>query len=262
MSNLALNWAFDAPLRGSLKSVLVALANHADEGGKCFPSITRLALSSGLSRRAVITAIVQLEALGYIETEKKHRTATQYQMTMMTQQSGEVSSPKNPANLVKSVHSKEGAECGDLVNLLHPTGELSSPQPLLTQERKKEEKIPPIIPHKGKTRKPLDGEPPGFHEFYSAYPRKDEPRAAAKAFAAAIKRGATVEEIMAGLATYQFSDDPHWHPMPTTWLNGNRWLHKPSPAPKPKLTTNQKVLAAFGLFEDEEIPTHNAGLLQ
>jgi len=197
-----------------------------------------------------------------VQTVKRHRVATQYLVTMKPPQSGEPSSPNNAENLVNLLHSRERPTRRNLVNPVHPTGEPGSPQPSITKERKKDS-IPPICPPKPKTRKPLNDEPPGFHEFYCAFPRKDAPRGAAKAFKAAINRGATVEEIMAGLATYKFSDDPDWLPLPATWLNQDRWLHQPS-KPKPrKPTVDERIRATFGLFDDEDqFPAQTKGLLQ
>lgn len=61
-----------------------------------------------------------------------------------------------------------------------------------------------------------------FEEFWSAYPRRQDRGHAEKAFDKAVKR-ASLSDIMAGLKRYQFSDDPKFIPLATTWLNGDRW---------------------------------------
>ena len=248
MSNCALNWAFDAPLRGSLKSVLVALANYANDDQKCFPSITRLAMSSGLSRRAVITTIVQLEALGYIETEKKFRSATYYRITMKTEQSGELGSPRKGDDLVNSLHQRTRPKNPNLVNWVHSSGELGSPQPLLTTERKKE-KSTPIVPKSA------------FLTWWAIYPRKVARGAAEKAWDKAVKR-ATVADIMAATANYVWPDDPQFVPHGATWLNQDRWLDEPPKPKPPPLTVDQKIMRAVGLFDDDEIPPQEMRMLQ
>jgi hypothetical protein len=62
----------------------------------------------------------------------------------------------------------------------------------------------------------------GFEAFWSAYPRKDAKGRARKAWNTATRTVPT-EVIMAGLARYQFADDPRYQPMPATWLNDERW---------------------------------------
>ena len=62
MSVRALSWSFALPLQDmAAKAVLHALADHADEDGKCWPSLKRIALFAGCSentaRRALESAI-------------------------------------------------------------------------------------------------------------------------------------------------------------------------------------------------------------
>jgi len=63
MSLAALDWAFNLPLIGAWKGVLVALAHHADKDGKCRPGIDRLALFAGLDHRSVQRCLRYLEEL-------------------------------------------------------------------------------------------------------------------------------------------------------------------------------------------------------
>jgi len=56
----------------SAKGVLLALAEHVNAQGWCFPSHQRLAELTHQSRRTVITRLVELEAAGLIRSE--HRT--------------------------------------------------------------------------------------------------------------------------------------------------------------------------------------------
>lgn len=62
MSVEAMTWAFAQPLPPCPKSVLVALANRADEDGFCWPGIDDLERRTGWKRRAVQTAIKDLQA--------------------------------------------------------------------------------------------------------------------------------------------------------------------------------------------------------
>jgi DNA-binding transcriptional ArsR family regulator len=63
-----------AGLKPATKIVLYWLADHHNETtGACFPSIGRLAQLSELSRRAVHGHLEELERLGLIEVEPRHR---------------------------------------------------------------------------------------------------------------------------------------------------------------------------------------------
>lgn len=68
-----------------------------------------------------------------------------------------------------------------------------------------------------------------FAAFYRAYPRKVARMAAEKAYAKA-RNSATAENILAGLARFEFPADPKYTPHPASWLNGRRWEDEPAPS--------------------------------
>ena len=57
MSLTATRWAWSVAVRPSTKLVLLVLAEHADESGKCWPSITRLQQLTGLARSSVAATL-------------------------------------------------------------------------------------------------------------------------------------------------------------------------------------------------------------
>lgn len=66
-----------------------------------------------------------------------------------------------------------------------------------------------------------------FEMFWSRYPRKIGKRAAKIAFQNAVKRGATPDEIQAGLdprSMWAEASQPQYLPHPSTWLNRDGWL--------------------------------------
>lgn len=73
-------------------------------------------------------------------------------------------------------------------------------------------------------RKALDA---NFEEFWKVYPRREAKGGARRAYLAALKRGATHEQIMAGARRYaakRAGQDKQYTAMAQTWLNQDRWL--------------------------------------
>lgn len=52
------------------KLILLCLADHADDAGRCYPSVSRLVKKSGLSERAVRKNVRELEAAGLLRIEE------------------------------------------------------------------------------------------------------------------------------------------------------------------------------------------------
>lgn len=63
------------------KSVLMALADYADDSGKCWPSIPTLCEYTCFSRRAVIDAIAWLESAGAVQADRSNGRHTSYAVT-------------------------------------------------------------------------------------------------------------------------------------------------------------------------------------
>lgn len=98
----------------------------------------------------------------------------------------------------------------------------------------------------GRNRK-LEGD---FDAFWQGVPNKIGKGAARKAYASAIKGGATHDEIVAGLPGYAAYEQrrrgqSEYRPLhPATWLNGERWTDEHG-------TAKQQASAAFGQLGDE-----------
>lgn len=83
MSYKATAWAYDLPLKGPAKIVLVALADFADEAGSCYPGQEKLCQMTGLSIRTLRRALERLEDNELITRERRfdrfgHRTSDRY----------------------------------------------------------------------------------------------------------------------------------------------------------------------------------------
>lgn len=72
MSIEAMNWAYRQTVGdGITKSILVVLANMADQDGKCWPSIDYIQQRTEFSRATVVNRLTQLAEAGYIEKQKR-----------------------------------------------------------------------------------------------------------------------------------------------------------------------------------------------
>ncbi len=67
MSVKIMSVVFDSKsLKPTERLIMLALADHADDEGRCYPSINRLCQRTGLKERAVQTNIRKLEEQGYL----------------------------------------------------------------------------------------------------------------------------------------------------------------------------------------------------
>lgn len=62
------------------KMVYVALCDHMDITGRCWPSVTTICALSGLGKTAVHQGLYVLESLGYIERIQRHATSNLYRV--------------------------------------------------------------------------------------------------------------------------------------------------------------------------------------
>lgn len=69
MSIAALNWAFNQPVMGAAKAVLIVLADHVDQDGWCWPTVARIGFRAGCDVRTVQRALRQLAGDGLIQAE-------------------------------------------------------------------------------------------------------------------------------------------------------------------------------------------------
>ena len=160
--------------------------------------------------------------------------------------------PGNPGGVVpdKSLETPDAAQVDSRLK----TQEITVGSPVSTKEVIRETVIPTHTPpprpsRAGAARVRVDGNnPPGFDAWWALYPRKDDKGHARAAYAAALRKGATVEQLLDGLRAYQFDVRPKFRPLPATWLNGERWLAEADSEPE-----LDPVLAALGLTAERAL---------
>ena len=69
MSVYIMSAVWDLPLAASDKLVLLSLADHADDRGRCYPSVKRLRERTGLSERGVQTVVKRLVEAGLLHVD-------------------------------------------------------------------------------------------------------------------------------------------------------------------------------------------------
>jgi hypothetical protein len=73
MSIEAMAWAWDVPVRGTQKLVLLAIADWANADGVAWPHVKKIARRAGVGERAVQDAIADLELHGHIARSPQYR---------------------------------------------------------------------------------------------------------------------------------------------------------------------------------------------
>lgn len=211
MSIAAVAWA-KTQRTGSptLKAVLMAVADYADEKGRAWPSQVRIAEDTELSERAVRNALAELVERGLISRESRHRpdgSRSSDIITMKLPSEGNRHDVPGVGQQVPGVgHDVPGGgapRAGHELPLNHQRTESSNELSL------------------GSVAWPRGW----FDQFYDRYPRHQGRQDAAKA-AKTVERmsGVTPEIVMSGLDRLLGSDpDPQFVPLPATWLRGRRW---------------------------------------
>lgn len=203
MSFQAMAWAVSHKLPSKEKFVLVMMANYADEDGKCWPSLNRLADDTSMSRSTIQLAIKGLEAAGMLRIEQQNQ--------------GGVKLPNHYYLNLKKVY-REPVHCTDLDGGVY---------------RQSVEGIPTV------GNKPIN-EPitkdsiVGFESFWLACPRRIGKEAARKAYEKARKTTSDAE-LLAGIRRYaatRAGQDEQYTVHPATWLNQGRWADEPAGGPQ------------------------------
>ena len=200
MSISALNYAFKADVKkSSLKFILVAMADYANEEGEAYPSIQTLNSKTSLNRKTIIAGLMQLESLGYLKNTGKKvgrtNSITVWQITGPVEQSQKgdslVSSPKN--------------------------GTSSSPKKGTPKQSQKRDIEPSVILTTSVTTRTTVS----FDDFYKIYPKKIK-----KKDSQAIWKKLTAEQRQAakdGVESFTANKDIQFIAAPDVYLRGERW---------------------------------------
>jgi hypothetical protein len=203
--------------------LLLALADIADDTGKCWPSVAHLAEKTRLSRATVQRRLHAMTEEGRLRTEDRRGTSNVYylrldredpQVPQSEASKGSQSEAPNPSQSVG----------GSQIEAASPTdtggaspGATGGASPGATRTINE----PPTT----RKSRPTTDTDAAFDVFWKLYPKKVGRDAARTKWTAALKR-ASLDEVMAGLHKYLpiwRTTEPKFIPNPATWLNQGRW---------------------------------------
>ena len=263
MSVDALSWAFRLRLTPVQKLTLLSLADRADGSGRSWSSCRDTMARTGLSERCVQTAIKEMAALGYVEIQQRFAPDGRQRSNMYRVQYVEKwndaappqhadeaddqaeSTPPDGQNMDEGgMHHMRGGdapparmvvvggtECGG-VGAQPASPYLNRQERTVTKQESSLRSESSVSEKRAASKVKGWKDDPAFTAFYAVYPRHDAPADAWKSWQRATKE-ATAAEIMGGLRRYRFDERPQFIPMPSTWLNQQRWMAEPTVVPPP-----------------------------
>jgi hypothetical protein len=217
---------------GSTLNVLLSLADQADDGGTCWPSIDNIAKRSRVSRRSVFRHLETLRNLGeltWVNREAEH-LPNLYTVLMGQCQSDTGASAVDDTRPVPDVTPPSAS--GD-------TGASATAGTINITKK-----------HQDKRSSSTDVDD-AFAEFWRAYPKKVSKGQAAKNWRTAVKKvkPETIIEAAQRFAAQCNGTDREFIPHPGSWLTGERWADE-EPAP----TTRGRPAPSVPLYRETEAP--------
>lgn len=233
MSYEAMAWARKQKTNSPvLKSVLLAIANYADEDGKAWPSQARIVEDTELSKRSVIKALHDLEGMGLIERTERRRAdgsrSTDLVRLVFAQGAsgaggGAGDAPGGAPNAGGAVHDVQGDGAGD--------APLTTFEPPLNYQNEQYPAGGVVVPLPRKAKSKVKAPPAytGDYEiFWAEYPRQKN-TSKAEAFAVFIRlspedQNAAIEGAIAYAEHCRKEQTPErFIAHATTFLNQRRW---------------------------------------
>ena len=239
MSVKAMAWAWEQDLKTGPKLVLVALADHSDGSGICWPGHDLIVEKCGLSRQTVVEHIGALEAAGLVRAERTRSGPragkTRYFLNLDAVPSRRPAAADvnvGTSDIERSKNEQSMSGIPTLVNVGFSPVSMSGVHPPYKEEPKAIEPTP--LPPKG-------GDLLAVHEaslrrwfedrFWAKYPKRVN-KAQALAELERLRPDAVLLEAIAAGLDHRLEAQRHAHakreffaawPDPHRWLRKRRW---------------------------------------
>jgi len=182
--------------KGTARLILLSLADHADEDGVAWPSLSRLAKMANVHVSNIsknLNILIEMGELSRVGTvpSKQGKKGTKYKILIPRTRGVKKAKPSGGAHL----------------NLAEARYEPPLEPSLSLLYREQHQKV-------------ADLKANNFDQFWEQYPKRVGKGAARKAYLKAVQN-VPHKKIMAGLARY--NPDPNFICHPSTWLNQERW---------------------------------------
>lgn len=255
MSIRVMSLVWDSTVAAPQRFTLLALADHADDSGRCWPSVAVLASKCQTAERTIRRHLTELRAIGVLRVEHRAGASSQYVIDVAALagqaqptdpgQSDRTGQSVTPDNLTgpDNLSGVEGPNPGQSDS---PTPDKLTGHPGqivrgTTKEPKEQEQEHASASQKPRARtreaKTTTGYTAAFEAFWTAYGRKGAKRNAYAEWQRAVKRAAP-EVIVAGVGPYvaATADDPRFRKDAERWLKGDCWESaRPGADPAPDL---------------------------
>lgn len=230
MSNPAITWARGITgIEPAEKLVLLLLADQANKQAQAWPSVAKLQAEGCMGERTVQRALAGLAEKGLIKREGAGGRSLTRLYTLMIEATETV---PDEAERVSGRHPLEPQE-----RVPNPTERVPSATERVPNPTVKGANLTPEP-----SREPIEPKEPsiiervpavrieGFEDWWKAYPRKVGKGAARTAYLAAVKRGASEQDLAAALRRQQWPAEERFIPHARTWLTQDRWQDEPGHA--------------------------------
>ena len=211
MSVMAMAWAWRAPVKNaSERLVLIALADHSDDQGRCWPGQEGLAEKCCMHRVSVNRIVKRLADAGLIEIQHRAkedgtRNSNLYRIPIQ-------SNPESlwRANQSNPEYNQSNPEYGQSNSGLHKPSENHQ-----------------IEPSDISTSHQMTSQPDRFDLFWQVYPKKVAKAEARKAWKQIKPTDPVLQQILDDIQ-WRLANDEQWQdrkyqPNPATYLRGRRW---------------------------------------
>lgn len=239
MSIKVMSWVFEnGPADPSERLVLLSLADYAADNGEWSPSMAGIAQKAGMTERGARGIIRRLEQGGWIAVKVGGGRGgrSQYRV-LMARKNPEQETRNDKPGMTNPEYgdAKPGTKRPETRNggSAEPSGTIIEPSDITPSPSGQGDMFAKTAKRNDQPERVVSQPDPDFDEFWSAFPpgRKTDKRQALETFRRIVAGKhksipkTDPQAIIAGARRFAASNpDPQFTPIPTTWLNRERWV--------------------------------------